>query len=57
MVAEKGSAASGGGSAKGGAAAASSSSASGGTKARDAWYTFNHQKLDEVMAAKPWTQE
>jgi hypothetical protein len=28
-----------------------------GNAARDAWYTFDEAKLEEVMSAKPWLQE
>lgn len=31
--------------------------ASTSNAARDAWYTFDEAKLEEVMSSKPWLQE
>ncbi|TFJ85828.1 hypothetical protein NSK_002648 [Nannochloropsis salina CCMP1776] len=42
-----------------GHAQAGNASTAAGVKsqARDTWYTFNEHRLEEVMAAKPWSQE
>jgi hypothetical protein len=38
-------------------AAPSGHSAEAPTKTRDAWYTFNEAKLEEVCTTKAWLQE
>eukprot|EP00952_Eustigmatos_sp_NYUAD-ZCMA_P002518 11047-Eustigmatos_ZCMA.PRE.1 len=36
---------------------ASAAGANGKTRARDAWYSFNEEKLEEVMSSKAWLTE